>query len=108
MDINVITATLLLASIVSLVCRVAKMHSGRTKFGVFLQHAGLALALFGALFLPSEHAKAAMAAGVLLFLLLGSRRWADGAPPGTDKTSFLDQPIDLNPLHWSGVNGGKR
>lgn len=22
--------------------------------------------------------------------------------PGTDK------PIDLNPLHWSGVNGGKR
>jgi len=87
-------------------CRIAKMMRGVTALGVFLQHAFLAIGVFGAVLLlfsgRSEWSPASAIAGVLIFLLLSLRRWRYAPPAGTVRA----KPLDLSQLRH--VHGGKR
>lgn len=97
-------AVLTISAIWSIICRVRYMDPKRTRRAVFIQHAALALGLFGALLLPSPHSKLGLVAGVFIFLLLGSSRWKHGAPKGTDKDKHRE--LDLQTL--KSVCGGKQ
>lgn len=87
-----------------LCCRIDKMLRGVTRPGVFLQHALLAIGLFGAFLLHftqwSELSMGAMALGVLAFLFASANRWRHGAPEDTTK------PMDLDMRSLHNVSGG--
>lgn len=83
MTVEVVTVACLAAAIWSLLCRVNMMELGVTRPGVIVGAAVLLLALFAALILPASIAKAALAAGVLAYLLAGAGRWREGPPPET-------------------------
>jgi hypothetical protein len=102
MGANVVTGFILIASIWSVLCRINLMKHGKTKPGVFIQHAALAFGLACGLLLPAPYAKMAMGLGVLVFLLFGAERWKFGAPEGTSK------PMNLEPLKFPHVFGGKK
>lgn len=87
---TILIATLAISAIWSIICRVRYMDPKRTKWTVFIQHAALAMGLFGSLVLPHPHGKLGLVAGVFVFLLLSANRWKYGAPAGTDKLSELD------------------
>jgi hypothetical protein len=70
------------AGLFSVVCRINYMTK-RTKDMVFFQHFALGLGLFGVLVLPQAYSTLSLLIGVLLFLLMGTPRWRNGAPPGT-------------------------
>lgn len=105
---EVLQLALACAGIWSLFCRIAMMQTARTRLTVFLQHAALALGLgisvlctlarwaarsYGTgaggwvveLLATPGLGDAALAAGVVVFLLASAARWRDGAPSGTDK-----------------------
>lgn len=79
------------ASIVCVVlgCRVAKMMRGVTELSVFVQHAILAIGMFGSILLSfsgqSQWAAASASAGVLVFLLMSLKRWRFAPPAGTNR-----------------------
>lgn len=85
MTAGALTLALTLAAIWAVVCRINAMQAGVTRVAVFAQHAILGLALFGGLLLPPDWGRAALVAGVAIYLLMGSPRWRDGAPEGTRK-----------------------
>lgn len=107
MEVALITAGLVVSSLWSLICRIRHMAPGTTRPAVVTQHAALALALFASLLLPPAWSKLALATGVLLFLLLGSRRWRDAAPVGTEKPCAHAEPMQVEPRHWDRVVGGR-
>jgi hypothetical protein len=86
MTVEIITAAMLCSAIWSVLCRIHKMQPGVTKPTVVIQHAALGMALFSAFLLPPPYSKAALVAGVMVFLLLSSARWRKGAPGGTEST----------------------
>lgn len=92
MTIDMLTGACLAAAIWSMLCRVYKMEWGVTRLPVIAASFAMLLALFSALILPSTVAKAALAIGVLLYLLADSRRWGRGAPPETRKGGCEDMP----------------
>lgn len=100
---NVAVATVVC---IMLGCRVAKMKRGVTSLLVFLQHAVLALGMFGSILLSfaghAEWAAVTANAGALLFLALSTRRWRHAAPAGTVRA----QPVDTSLLRH--VHGGTR
>ena len=87
-------------------CRVAKMKRGVTSLSVFLQHAVLALGMFGSILLSfalhSEWAAASANAGVLLFLLMSVKRWRKAPPVGTNR------PNPIPPSQLRHAAGGIR
>lgn len=87
-------------------CRIAKMMRGVTSLSVFLQHAVLALSMFGSILLSfshhSEWAAASASIGVLIFLLMSVKRWRFAPPAGTNRT----HPIP--PAQLRHVAGGIR
>lgn len=101
METNLMTAAFIIAAIWSVLCRINLMKHGHTKPAVFWQHAALAMGLACGLLLPLAYAKAAMALGVLVFLLAGSSRWRYGAPHGVSK------PHSIEPLQFHKIAGGK-
>ncbi len=91
---------------VMLGCRVAKMMCGVTSLAVFVQHAVLAVAMFGSILLSfaqhSEWAAACASAGVLVFLLMSVKRWRSAPPAGTARV----QPVPPGALrHVAGGRG---
>lgn len=102
--INVAAATCIC---VILGCRVAKMMRGVTSLAVFLQHAGLALAMFGSVLLTivghGEWAATCTSVGVLVFLLMSVKRWRGAAPAGTNRP----QPLEHTQLRHAvgGIRG---
>lgn len=103
-----LTVALLFAAIWALICRIRHMTPATTKPAVFAQHALLALSLFAAMLLPPEWSKASMAAGILAYLLVSSRRWRTSAPEGTEReASTLEDVQPVTPQMWSKVSGGK-
>lgn len=78
-----LTLALTLAAVWSVLCRINHMRPGVTRGAVFVQHAALALGLFADLLLQADWGRAALAAGVLIYLLLGAGRWRDGPPSET-------------------------
>lgn len=103
---NVTAAGLGAIVCIMLGCRVAKMVRGVTSLVVFMQHAGLAVGIFGAVLLSfanhSEWSAASAIAGVLIFLLLSVRRWRHAPPAGTAR------PAALEVHQLRHVHGGKR
>ena len=85
-------------------CRVAKMMRGVTALSVFLQHATLAVGMFGSVLLSfSGHtawAAASGSAGALVFLLMSMRRFSP--PAGTNRA----HPVPPHQLRH--VTGGTR
>ena len=84
MSASAIAFTLLCASMWAVLCRIKQMHPGVTRRVVFAQHAALGMGLAGGAVFSAEWARAALAAGVFVFLLLSASRWRDRAPPGTN------------------------
>ena len=87
-------------------CRVAKMMRGVTALSVFLQHATLAVGMFGSVLLSfsghTEWAAASGSAGALVFLLMSMRRWRFSPPAGTNRA----HPVPPHQLRH--VTGGTR
>lgn len=87
-------------------CRVAKMMRGVTELSVFVQHAVLAIGMFGSILLSfaqhSEWAAASASAGVLVFLLMSLKRWRFAPPAGTNR------PRPLQPGGLRHAVGGVR
>ena len=100
MEVELMTAAIIIAAMWSVLCRINLMKHGTTKPAVFAQHAALAMGLACGLLLPPPYAKLAMSAGVLVFLLAGSKRWRFGAPQGTSK------PDPLTPVQLQHAKGG--
>lgn len=90
-------------------CRVAKMTRGVTSVLVFLQHAILAIGMFGSVLLSfvghSEWGAASASAGAMVFLLMSMKRWRGAPPAGTNKAHSI-RSGDL--LHAVASSGGKR
>lgn len=97
------TASLLGAAIWAVLCRINKMQHRRTSALVFVQHAVLGASLFLGWLLPPQWALLGLAAGVFVFLLLGSGRWREGPPEGI-KTA----PTPLDSAQLRHAHGGKR
>lgn len=95
MTVDMLTLALLTAAIWSLFCRVYAMEWGVTRLSVIVATFVLLSALFAALLLPTTIAKAALAAGVFLYLLADAKRWRGGPPPETRKQEA--QPPDAPP-----------
>lgn len=93
-ELQLVTAGMIFSAIWSVICRVNHMQFGRTRLLVFFQHAALALGLLGGLILTEPWARASMALGVFLFLVMGSGRWRHGAPADITKPA----PLDESPL----------
>ena|SRR6185436_5715856 len=98
-ELYMLTNVLILAAIWSVICRVNAMQFGRSRGIVIFQHAALALGLLGGLILPGDWARAVMAAGIFLFLALGSGRWRHGAPADITKPAPLDE---VHPRYFPG------
>lgn len=92
---HIVATVLALVGCFMMLCRVDKMVKGTTKAAVFLQHALLALALFGSAVLNftefDDWSPASMAAGVVAFFLFSVNRWNYRAPDGTTKPAPLDE-----------------
>lgn len=101
---HIVATALALVACFMLLCRVDKMVKGTTKYSVFLQHALLALSLFGSAVLNftefDDWSPASMAAGVVCFFFFSVNRWRKGAPDGTTK------PMELDASHFRHVSGG--
>ncbi len=102
MEVELMTAAIFIAAIWSVLCRINLMKHGVTKPAIFVQHAALAMGLACGLLLSPPYAKMAMGAGVLIFLVAGSKRWRFGAPSGTTK------PENLEPISYPRVAGGTK
>lgn len=76
---------LILIAMWAIVCRVKEMQHMVTRLRVFAHHAAIGMALVCALVLPSDWAVVALAAGIVVQLMISSKRWRTGAPPGTRK-----------------------
>lgn len=80
-------------------CRADKMLKGTTDGRVFLQHAGLGVALFASLVIQFTQyrawAGALIAGGVVFFFAMSRKRWERAAPDGTTKPGELGPP-ELN------------
>lgn len=102
----VLSDALLVAGCVVLACRIDKMMRGVTSLRVFLQHAALAMGMFGAFLLSfttfSAWGPVSVAAGVLVFLLLSLSRWRYAPPAGTNRA----HPVRARDLRH--VAGGSR
>lgn len=98
-ELQMITSMLIVATIWSVICRVNHMMFGRTRGIVFWQHTALALGMLGGLLLSDTWGRACMAAGVFLFLALGSGRWRHGAPADITKPAPLDE---VHPRYFPG------
>jgi len=89
-----------------LMCRIDKMIHGVTKKTVFVQHAALAMGMFGSVILDftayAEWSNASMAIGVLSFFFFSIGRWRRGAPDGTTR------PIELSNEDFIRVHGGNK
>lgn len=68
----------------AVLCRASHM-THRTLPRIRWQHGLLNAAAVLSLIVPGDWRAAVIAAGVLAFLLLGSARWRDGAPAGTQR-----------------------
>lgn len=77
-----------------LACRINKMMHGVTAVVVFVQHAVLAIGVFGSVLLSfaghGEWSAASAVAGVLVFLLLSVNRWRHAPPAGTARPAALE------------------
>lgn len=103
---HIISMLLSLVACFMLLCRVDKMVKGVTKPSVFIQHAVLALSLFGSAVLNftdfDDWSPAAMAAGIVAFFFFSINRWRHQAPEGTTK------PAPLDDAQWLHVSGGRK
>lgn len=109
MTVEVVTVACLAASMWSLLCRVNMMEIGRTRVPVILGSALLLMALFLALILPASIAKAALAVGVLAYLITGASRWREGPPPETLREDAPpNAPEDVPPTAMRQVAGAAR
>jgi hypothetical protein len=103
---HIVATALALVGCFMMLCRVDKMVKGITKASVFVQHAVLALSLFGSAVLNftrfDDWSPAVMASGVVAFFLFSVSRWRDRAPDGTTK------PAPLDDAHWRQVVGGAK
>ncbi len=101
---HIVATVLALVGCFMLMCRVDKMVKGTTKATVFVQHALLALSLFGSAVLNftefDDWSPASMAAGVVAFFFFSIGRWKYQAPAGTTKPAPLDE------AQWQHVAGG--
>lgn len=68
----------------AVLCRASHM-THRTLARIRWQHGLLNAAAVLSLIVPGDLRAAVFAAGVLAFLVLGSARWRDGAPAGTQR-----------------------
>lgn len=77
-------------------CRADKMLKGTTDGAVFVQHAGLGVALFASFVIQfTQHrawAGALIAGGVVFFFAMSRKRWQQSAPEGTTKPGDLGPP----------------
>lgn len=85
MTAGALTLAFVLAAVWAVLCRVNAMQKGVTHWPIFVQHAALGLGLFASLLLPADWGRAALAAGVFVFLAMGAHRWRHGAPADTRK-----------------------
>jgi uncharacterized membrane protein YfhO len=91
-----ITGMLFVAIFVIVLRRVDTMTLGVTQVRVWLQFAILACSAFGSFYvlaMASEWAAVPMMAGVLVFLLLGGKRWKMRAPDGLSHGSEIDKML---------------
>ncbi len=103
---QLIASALICSCIWSIICRVRYLKIGRTHASVALQYIGLAMGLLGGLILGDHWtARASMAAGVFVLLVLGAPRWRHGAPEGVTKPSPLDEASleEVNPRYYPGA-----
>jgi hypothetical protein len=99
-------SALICSSIWSIICRVRYLKIGRTLASVALQYIALAMGLLGGLILADGWtARASMAAGIFVFLVLGAPRWRHSAPEGVTKPAPLDEaPLEeVNPRYYPGA-----
>lgn len=100
---HVMTLGLIVAVILTAMYRIGKMKPGETRPSVVWQYVSVVLGMTGgALLSAPDYSRMSMAAGVLIFFLIGRGRWKHRAPSGTDKPDPL-RTIDLNQ-----VSGGKQ
>lgn len=85
-------------------CRIAKMMRGVTSLSVFVQHAVLAMSMFGSILLSfgehSEWASACASCGVLIFLLMSVKRWRQAPPAGTVRAHPMPSPHLSRASSW--------